>query len=230
MRSSSSSCSFVAAVVVVAALLVATPAGGAPAEDARKAYGAATAAFGLGRYEEAAEQYENAFGIHPDPALLYNAAQSYRLAGNNRRALELYRNYIRLYPDEGNAADARNQMAPLKKAIENDRAPSSNVHTVAAPPAPPPVAASAPAASAAPPPQAIPSAAPPRTVSPPLVDADAGLATSPRAESNGDPSLTRRPWFWIAVGAVLLGGTAAVLVATRGEKFPDATLGTADGN
>ena len=75
--------------------------------DARELYGEAMAAFGLGHYAAAAEKYEAAFSLRPDPALLYNAAQSYRLAGNKPRALELYRNCLRLYPNFRNAEDAR---------------------------------------------------------------------------------------------------------------------------
>src|SRR5665213_2455300 len=91
--------------VLIAMLLGAAPSAKADRNEARKAYDAATAAFGLGHYAEAAEKYEQAFSIHPDPALLYNCAQAYRLAGNRARALELYRNYLRLYPDRSNADD-----------------------------------------------------------------------------------------------------------------------------
>ena len=107
--------------VVVVALLVGCLAGTALAavgKDAKKIYEEATAAFGLGRYVEAAEKYEAAFALRPDPALLYNAAQAFRLGGNKPRALELYRNYVRLYPDGSNANDARSHVAALKKDLE----------------------------------------------------------------------------------------------------------------
>ena len=92
-----------AAIVVAAVLAVQAPVRAATSsKDARRVYDEATAAFGLGRYAEAAEKYEAAFSLRPDPALLYNAAQSYRLAGNKARALELYRNYVRLYPEGTN--------------------------------------------------------------------------------------------------------------------------------
>ncbi|HEY7374083.1 MAG TPA: tetratricopeptide repeat protein [Polyangia bacterium] len=114
----------VGVAVGLAAVPAARAAGTAPSsKDAKRIYEEATAAFGLGRYAEAAERYEAAFAIKPDPALLYNAAQSYRLAGNKPRALELYRNYVRLYPDGTNAEDARSHVAALKKAIEDERPP-----------------------------------------------------------------------------------------------------------
>ena len=53
----------------------------------------ATAAFAFNRYAVAAENYEKAFELKPDPAVLYNAAQAHRLAGNKERALDLYQSY-----------------------------------------------------------------------------------------------------------------------------------------
>ena len=124
----------------LAVTLLALAVGGRPAlaaepTAARRAYDEATAAFGLGHYQEAAEKYETAFSLRPDPALLYNAAQAYRLAGNRPRALELYRNYLRLYPDRQNADEARNHVAALTKAIEEEKAvaPAPPVAVVPAP-------------------------------------------------------------------------------------------------
>ena len=97
------------AVTLLALAVSGRPAIAAEPSAARRAYDEATAAFGLGHYQEAAEKYETAFSLRPDPALLYNAAQAYRLAGNRPRALELYRNYLRLYPDRQNADEARHK-------------------------------------------------------------------------------------------------------------------------
>ena len=109
------------AVTLLALAVSGRPALAAEPSPARKAYDEATAAFGLGHYAEAAQKYETAFSLRPDPALLYDAAQAYRLAGNRRRALELYRNYLRLYPNRQNADEARNQVATLTKAIEEEK-------------------------------------------------------------------------------------------------------------
>jgi tetratricopeptide (TPR) repeat protein len=239
MRAIGVSWSSAALVAIAVTLVASTPAwtapSDAPANDARRFYEEATAAFGLGRYDLAAEKYEMAFGVRPDPALLYNAAQSYRLAGNKARAMELYRNYVRLYPDRPNAADARNQVTALKRAIDDDRATNGQaVRAPAAPPGPPSPSAApvAPLAvtqtpNAMPPPNApSPDAAP----QPPLLAADTAASTAPRSGADRDQPLLRRPWFWVAVAAVVAGGTVAVLLATRGEKFPDSTLGTASGN
>ena len=209
-------------------------------KDARRVYDEATAAFGLGRYAEAAEKYEAAFSLRPDPALLYNAAQSYRLAGNKARALELYRNYVRLYPEGTNAEDARSHVAVLKKAIEDERTPS------AAPPVvPPPAPARAPSAPppSAPPPSTPPPATMPAPVEtqmpvaplpsapPPAADSNVPMVSQPATAGDEQKPLTRQTWFWVAVGAAaVLVGTTVILLATRGDSFPDATLGQARGN
>ena len=89
--------------------------------EARRLYDEATAAFGVGNYAEAAEKYEGSFKLHPDAALLYNAAQAYRMAGNQPRALQLYRNFVRLYADNPRTEDARNHAAALEKALAAGR-------------------------------------------------------------------------------------------------------------
>jgi hypothetical protein len=56
----------------------------------------------------------------------------------------------------------------------------------------------------------------------------AGIATGPSAEP---PSHGSHTWIWIAAGAaVVVGATVAILLATRSDKFPDASYGTATGN
>lgn len=221
------------------------------AKDARKAYDEATAAFGLGRYAEAAEKYEQAFSLRPDPALLYNAAQAYRLAGNKPRALELYKNCLRLYPDFKNAEDARSHVATLKKQLEDDQhaaAPPPAPHAPAAAPAPvnplpasPAPAPPAPVPAPAPATSGLPAMPPPvLTVPPPVTSAPASTpplaaeSSVPSVSANASPedqrSLFQKPWFWVVVGAAVLGGTVAILLATGGTKYPDATFGNAKGN
>ena len=57
-----------AAIIVAAVLAAQAPVWGAPSsKDARRVYDEATAAFGLGRYAEAAEKYEAAFSLRPIP-------------------------------------------------------------------------------------------------------------------------------------------------------------------
>jgi tetratricopeptide (TPR) repeat protein len=215
------------AVTLLAIALGGRPALAAEPSGARRAYDEATAAFGLGHYAEAAEKYETAFSLRPDPALLYDAAQAYRLAGNRPRALELYRNYLRLYPDRQNADEARNQVAALTRAIEEDKAGAPRPPVAAAPATAPPPAVTpiVPVAAAPPAPSPALSAAPPSVTPAAMV-----TETSPAAEAPSS-SGGSRTWIWIAVGAaVVVGGAVALVLATRSDKFPDASFGSAAGN
>jgi tetratricopeptide (TPR) repeat protein len=240
----------VSAAVVLAPLAHAEPVSNPVGDkDASRLYQEATSAFGLGHYAEAAEKYEGAFSLRPDPALLYNAAQSYRLAGIKTRAIELYRNYLRLYPLAPNASDARAHVASLQKAIDWDLAHPELVR----PPKPaPPPAIKTPAAPVTPLPAAQPSGAPQPTqtrampppqetgtpakpppapaASQPGNEASASLVAEPGAEGDQKP-MTKESWFWVScgAGAVLLGAMVFLFV-NRSDTYPDATFGTARGN
>ena len=189
--------------------------------EARRLYDEATAAFGVGNYAEAAEKYEASFKMHPDAALLYNAAQAYRMAGNQQRALQLYRNFVRLYGDNPRTEDARNHAAALEKALTDTAKPGvSPAPTSTSTPAD--TATSAPSPDLAPPPPAVSlSAPPPPGQAPTLLEQRASA-------DEASPSLVRRPWFWVVVGAAVAGGTVAILLATRTDTYPNATLGTVD--
>ncbi len=95
--------------------------GTSDADEARAFHEKAKAAFALSHYDQAAEFFEKAFELKSDPALLYNAAQSHRLAGNKQRALTLYQNYLRVYGRDERRPQIELRIEELKKAIEKDR-------------------------------------------------------------------------------------------------------------
>jgi tetratricopeptide (TPR) repeat protein len=96
-------------------------------------YEKGTAAYALGDFAEAARQYEAAFRLKLDPALLFNAAQAHRRAGNRQRAIELYENLLRVFPTTEGREKARQHLQELRKAEAADAS------TAGAPaPAPPP--------------------------------------------------------------------------------------------
>jgi tetratricopeptide (TPR) repeat protein len=96
--------------VVIAALLCA---GTARAQDkpadpktaAKEHYNRGTSFYDLGRYDDAAKEFEAAYQLKNDPAFLYNLAQSYRQAGNHERAVHFYKTYLRYVPKAPNRAD-----------------------------------------------------------------------------------------------------------------------------
>lgn len=79
------------------------PAFAAEYPSAKAAYQAARGAFDAGRYEEAADAFEAAYGLDPNPALLANAAEARRVAGDCPGALALYERYLAEAKDEANA-------------------------------------------------------------------------------------------------------------------------------
>jgi tetratricopeptide (TPR) repeat protein len=213
-------------VVGAGALAAAGVVAGAHAADekkteARRLYDEATAAFGVGNYAEAAEKYEGSFKLHPDAALLYNAAQAYRMSGNPGRALQLYRNFLRIYADNPRAEDARNHVAALEKANAGSRDASPAPTPGPPPPAPPAAPATAPAPVTGPPTADLAAAGPISAPPPTLIGTQAPASTA----GEQTPSLVTRPWFWIAVGVAVAGATAAVLFATRSDTYPNPTLG-----
>ncbi len=165
-------------------------------EAAKQHFDRGTTAYALGRYSEAATEFEQAYESKPDAALLFNAAQAHRAAGNQARALELFQNYLRVYSGRvGNEAEVQHIVAQLKEAIAS-RSKASAARSVTPPPALSPSPGSAGAPEVAPPLGSSPSPAP---------------VQSPNVLVAGTPPrpLYRRAWFWGAVG----GGAAVVAVA-----------------
>lgn len=89
------------------------------ADDAPTLYRRAAAAYALGRYAEAATLFEQSFALSNEPALLFDAAQAHRLAGDRARALALYRSYLRV---GGAAAPHRAEVAARVARLQDELA------------------------------------------------------------------------------------------------------------
>ena len=207
------------------------------AEEAREYLDKATAAFALNRYAVAAENYEKSFELKPDAAVLYNAAQAYRLAGNKERALDLYQSYLRMYGDD-KRAEIEKHIQNLKQAIEKDHAVATSPPTGTAPVGVAPAGSGAAAGSTmvAPPPPAAGStmvAAPPPSVpGPPPPAQPAPVLVAQPAPASDQSSVVSKPWFWIAVGGVVAAAVVtSILVAGRRDPTdPTSTITPVDGN
>lgn len=219
-------------------------------EEARAYLDKATAAYALNKYGVAAENFEKAFELKPDPALLYNAAQAWRLAGNKERALALYESYLRVYPANDKRSTVEARIKDLRQAIEREKAvvnqPPNNTLPIGSPPPYTPNATTTPPAS---PPQTMPppketqpvqpvqvaQATPPPPSAPPPSESSSSNPTmltqnaSPPAENT---PLTKKPLFWVGVGGGVVVVTAVVLllVLGGGENPASASLGRASGN
>jgi tetratricopeptide (TPR) repeat protein len=200
-------------------VVAAGPVWASAADDAKAHYQKATAHFAVGEYHDAAVEYEEAFKLKQDPALLYNAAQSFRLAGDNQKAMLLYGNIVKLYPGTQDATDSKERLAKLKTEAASAPAPAPPAPAPAAPPstAPAPVAPVAPVLpappGAAPPPATTPVPPVPAPSAAPLVSAPAPGPT-PEAPH---PFYTRW-WFWTAAGAVVAAGVITAVALSGGSS------------
>jgi tetratricopeptide (TPR) repeat protein len=181
-------------------------------EKAKEHYENGIGAYALGRYEEAAQEYEKAFALKPDPALLYNAAQSHRLAGNKTRALLLYSNLLRRFAGRlQNKEEVQRHVAALKEAIESEKRATTQPPTE---------------------PQTVkdPYAKPEPVKPEPVVAQPVG--TAPAVVVTHEPKKKTPAWVWGVVGggiAVALGvglGVGLALGLPPGDP-PEATFGVA---
>ena len=76
------------------------------ARPGRARFEMAETKFNLGRFEEAAVDYQAAYEAEPLPAFLFNIGQCYRNLGNYERAQFYFRRYVQLDPRSPNRADA----------------------------------------------------------------------------------------------------------------------------
>jgi len=190
----------------------------------------ATTHYAVGEFAQSAEKYQAAYKLRPDPALLYNAAQAYRMAGNNDKALLLYKNYVMFYPNEKNVPNVQQQITKLQEAIAaqhkaqtqpptTTEPPSSGAVTppspsaVAAPPPPAPEQPAAPPATPPPPAAAVPAAPPPSAPA-------ASLVASPAPATGGEEPIYKKWWLWTAVGVVVIGGVVTAIALSSGSSTP----------
>jgi hypothetical protein len=220
-------------------------------EEARAYLDKATAAYALNKYAVAAENFEKAFELKPDPALLYNAAQAWRLAGNKERALALYESYLRVYPANDKRSTVEARIKDLRLAIEREKAvvnqPPNNTLPIGSPPP------YTPPATTPPPPASPPQTMPPPKETQPVQPVQVAQATTPppsapppTESSSSNPTmltqnasppaentpLTKKPLFWVGVGGGVVVVTAVILllVLGGGENPASASLGRASGN
>lgn len=135
---------------IVFALVVAAPAEAMQLSPQQKLemkqhYEKATRAYDVQKYTEAVDEYQKAYEIGGDPAMLYNVAQSYRLADQLPEALRFYRRYLQRSPNARNREDVEKKISDLEKTIDERRRAAAAVPVPSTPP---------PAASTAPPPVA----------------------------------------------------------------------------
>jgi tetratricopeptide (TPR) repeat protein len=88
-------------------------------EDAKRFYDNGKLAYDVGRFADAAQQFERAYALRPAPLLLFNMAQCYRQLGDTKKAVFLYESFLRESPDQETAqiALAREELDKLRAQL-----------------------------------------------------------------------------------------------------------------
>lgn len=178
-----------------------------PEQEARAYFDKGQQLVGKGKHLEALAAFSAGYELSHRAAFLFNMGECARLTGDVPRARELYRRYL--------AEDPYGKLAPTAQArlAELETAPKP----AASPPPTPLAVTPAPVAPQPKPPALLPLSPSPSPSSPPLME--------PRVTASLGAPVTPlwRKWpFWVGVGAVVVGGTVAALVATRGQGGDEA--------
>ncbi len=215
--------------------LSATARGADRSAEARQLFNEANAQFAIGEFKNAGEKYQAAYVIKQDPALLYNAAQAFRLAGDNEKALVLYKNYLQFYPREKNIEEVRGQIAKLKEAIAAQEKARTSPPTTTAEHVIPmggnrqPIDSgpTTPATTSG----ALPTSTTTTTASTPVEPPPATTtATAPATEivvvpeTHHKKPVYKKWWFWTIVGVIVVGAVVGGAVAATSSS-PWATGG-----
>jgi tetratricopeptide (TPR) repeat protein len=93
------------------------PTSAGPAKDAATYEQDGKRLFEAGRWAEAAGEFEGAYRMGKDPTLLYNTALCHRKAGNAKRALEFYQQYLREVPGTPKRATIESRITELQQEL-----------------------------------------------------------------------------------------------------------------
>ena len=236
-----------------AAAFAASPADEAASMEAKKHYEEGTKAFNLAEFPRAISEFKAAYNAKPDPLLLYNIGQSFRLAGDDAQALFFYKSFLRNMPDAPNRKEVDGRIRALEKQIAEQpkKAPAASAPTATMPPpATTTPAAPVSATPVSPAAEMKPSVAPvnapadhratnnstttsaailvapppPPTSPPPVVDTTAASTAPPSTDTDAASSSPIYKKWWFWVG---VGTVALVGIAAAGNanKAPSTKLG-----
>jgi tetratricopeptide (TPR) repeat protein len=173
-------------------------------QAAKKHYAEGSKAFSLGELDRAVEEYKAAYNLAPEPALLYNIGQAFRLGGKLRQAQFFYRSYLHSLPNAENRAEVEGRIKAIEEQLRAEKAVTNQ-----------------PPNTTAPEPQAAPQASPAPQV---IETAKTPVETAPRTP------LVKRWWLWTAVGVaagVALGVGLGVGLTNADPRAPSSALGSA---
>ncbi len=114
---------FYVAILILAGLLTnprPVQAEDAATVQARQSFQEAQKQFDLGNWDAAIQGFAKAYELRPDPIFLYNVAQAYRRAGNTKRALDLYKNYLIKDPKSPQRTEVEERIRTLQKQLDEE--------------------------------------------------------------------------------------------------------------
>jgi hypothetical protein len=157
-----------------------------------------SALYDLGKYHDAVVEYEEAYKAKPDPALLFNIAQCYRLAHEPESALRIYRSYLRRVPNAPNREEVEQYIQTLQAQIDEPTSHPPEWRPLPAGPLVPTLAAPPPAGAPAAKPAAVtpsaPSAAKPAApLAAPAAPEPPANAPAPASSAPGAAPPTAKP-------------------------------------
>src|SRR5262249_48901674 len=114
------------AILLLGALALPARAEPPARSEAKRLFEEATADYNLGKFDEAAELYKKAYQAKSDPAILYNIAQSYRLANDFKNALFFYKSLLHTLPGGANRVEVEDRIRKLEDELEKERQPKDH--------------------------------------------------------------------------------------------------------
>jgi hypothetical protein len=153
--------------------------------------------YDLGRFADAAKEYEAAYEEKDDPALLFNIGQAHRLAGHAKASLLAYKAFLRNVPSAPNQVEVEARIRELQVIVDQQTRSEQE--------------AAAKAEASKPKPE----------VTKPANETT--TATTTRADLTARPvaaekPLVKKPWFWAVIGAsaaVVATGVALTVVYAK---------------
>ncbi len=109
----------VAFALALSSTAVAQPAPSDPKAEAKTHVETGTRLFDAQQYGKAAEEYQQAYLLDPQPLYLYASAQALRLDGNCTRALRSYRAYLRTNPSPLDADKAQKNIDRCEQDLKD---------------------------------------------------------------------------------------------------------------
>jgi hypothetical protein len=185
--------------------------------EAKRLFDEGTTAYNLGEFTKAAEAYRATYKITRDPVLLYNIAQSYRLANDLGQAAFFYRSYLRNVPTAPNRVEVEERLRRLRTQIGDEKsgangssktAMSSGGKAQGETPAPSEPLVSPPASA----PEPATAQAPAAAINP--------LPPPPRLAVKREP-LYKKWWLWTIVGGAAAAAAVGVGVGVGASAHSD---------